>query len=592
MIIITKGIKNIIDMLSGDRLYALITVGLLCIVSYINTLDVPLYFDDYTSVLQSPFIRKINGVYANKTVTLAPFFIQARALPELSFAINYALHEASLFGYHLFNLIIHLANSCLILVLIMLIFRQYSAHLHVAERWSETKATAQRIAFFSAAVFAVHPAMTNAVTYITQRMASLATLFYLLTMVTYAHYRLSDAQKARAGWYLLSIVMCLAAVKSKETAFTLPLMLVVYDGMFCNGSIWGLCKRVAPFLLCVVLVVAIVGGAGSKTSIDMEKPSILQVVEFAKLSPEKYLTTQFVTNPNSTSVVTMSPLEYFYTQFRVVVTYQRMLLVPTGLNFVHDYPFYRSLSEPAVLLSLGFHLLILSAALCLLRLSRSSSRSDVFMLRLAVFGVLWFYLSLAMECSIIPMNDHILEYRMYLPAFGFIVAIVSIIHVAAQNFVSKEVGVIYSNTLLAVVIIAFSVLTVQRNEQWRDPLVFWQDALAKSPNKIRIHGYIGSVYRLRGDMPNALREYRLMLANDFRYGQDHFGLGEELLNNGFYREAVEEYLVALRIRPDKTFVYDRLAEAYHLLGDERSAGEARGKTAAASGMALDSQGVW
>jgi predicted Zn-dependent protease len=145
---------------------------------------------------------------------------------------------------------------------------------------------------------------------------------------------------------------------------------------------------------------------------------------------------------------------------------------------------------------------------------------------------------------------------------------------------------------LVAVIILFAVLTVLRNEQWRDPLVFWTDALAKSPDKKRIHGYIGNVYRDRGDMPAALKEYRLMLANDFRYGQDHFGLGEELLQNGFYREAVEEYLVALKIRPDKTFIYQRLAEAYGLLGDEQRAGEARAKALAGDNAAGNEPGVW
>jgi tetratricopeptide (TPR) repeat protein len=102
-------------------------------------------------------------------------------------------------------------------------------------------------------------------------------------------------------------------------------------------------------------------------------------------------------------------------------------------------------------------------------------------------------------------------------------------------------------------------------------LVFWQDALAKSPNKKRIHGYIGNVYRDRGDMPKALQEYRLMLANDFRYWQDHFELGVMMQENGFYRKAVDEYLIALKIAPSQTSVYAQLAKAYRALGEFENA---------------------
>jgi tetratricopeptide (TPR) repeat protein len=266
-----------------------------------------------------------------------------------------------------------------------------------------------------------------------------------------------------------------------------------------------------------------------------------------------------------------------------------MLLLPLGLNFVHDYPLFRSILEPVVLISLGFHLLIWSSTIYLLKRLGVSSGENAFWNRMVVFGIIWFYFSLVMECGIIPMDDLLLEHRMYLPAFGFLVAVVSLIYIVARKYNFDTLAV---DVFFVVVILVFSTLTILRNEQWRDPLVFWQDALSKSPNKHRIHGYIGNVYCERGNMAGALREYREMLAHDFRYGQDHYGLGEELLKNGYYTEAVEEYLVALKIRPDKTFVYERLAEAYHLLGDDSRAEDARRKAAAGNKLIGNEQGVW
>lgn len=593
MVKISENIQLFLDRITANNRYVFACLCLLCVVVYANSLSVPFYFDDYSYIVQNPFIRTIGGIFDKDLITRTPLYddvkssVITRPLSYLTFALNYAAHQTSAVGYHFVNILIHITNSCLVYTLILLTFSLYSAK----DKSTENKALVHKIAFFSAAIFAVHPVMTNAVTYVVQRMASLATLFYLLTVVLYARSHLSGGKTARVTWYLLSLASCVAAMKSKEIAYTLPLMLVVYDGMFCRSTILDRFKKLLPFLLCALVVVMLRGGvdSGQTVSKSNEQPSTTEVINFAKKSPLKYLNTQFVTNPNSTSIVSMSPLEYFYTQLRVVVTYQRMLLLPVSLNFVHDYPFYRSFSEPAVMLSIGIHLLILSSGFYLLRLSGSSVGDHAFALRLVVFGICWFYLTLLMECGLIPMDDHILEHRMYLPAFGFIVAVISLLQTAVRRFATVTLPL---NIILLVTIMIFSVLTILRNEQWRDPLAFWQDALSKSPNKHRIHGYMGNVYRDRGDMPKALQEYRLMLANSFRYGQEHFGLGEELLINGFYRDAIEEYLIALKIRPDKTFIHGRLAEAYQMLGDERLADEARRKAEAGITAAGVGQGTW
>lgn len=570
--------RNISGRLSGITGYVYFVLGLLCAVVYGRTLSAPFYFDDYTFIVENPFIYSLTGIFDKELIArtaadeVLKNSIPARPVAYLSFAINYAIHQTAVNGYHLVNIVIHLVNTCLVYAFILLAYRCYSMRDSGSSVPAEGGCSAGWVAFFTAALYAVHPVMTSAVTYIIQRMASLATLFYLLTMVSYACCCLSRGKAVRAKWYLLSIAACFAALKSKEIAFTLPLMLTVFDGIFCSGSIRERFIKLAPFMLCAVAVFVIGGSGGPPLPIGSEKPSIQQVVAFAAQSPGKYLTTQFVTNSNATSIISMSPLEYLFTQFRVMVTYQRMLLVPVGLNLVHDYPFYRSISEPGVLLSLVFHLLILSSAVYLFRLSSTSSARDVFMLRLAVFGIAWFYLSLAMESGIIPMDDLLLDHRMYLPAFGYFVTVVTLLHLAAQRCKSGDMPL---NVLLAVVILVFATLTVLRNEQWRDPLVFWQDSLAKAPNILRIHAYIGNVYFDRGDMPQALQEYKRAFSGNYPFWQDHVALGGMFFEKGFYRDAVDEYLAALKNSSDKPSVYSRLAEAYHMLGDEEHAERAR-----------------
>lgn len=572
-----------------DRVIGLTIVMALVLICYFRTLWSPFYFDDYTYILGNPFIRTLWGVFDSETILRTDVLVDiknsvlSRPLTYFSFALNYFVHKDAVAGYHFVNILIHLVNACLVYCLIRTLALCGSK---AGTDAGQLDNVINRTAFFCAALFAVHPVMTSAVTYIIQRMASLGAMFFLLCMACYFRAGLAGGKLERARWYVASLVACFLAMKVRETSFMLPIVLLMADLLYRSGTVRKRLIRLVPFFAVLFMVVATLGGIDNTWDQSKQNagPSTLEVLKVARTSPLEYFSTQFYTNPNMTSITSMSPNEYLITQFRVIVTYERMLLVPLGLNFVHDYPFYRSLAEPAVLASLLLHLTWLGVASWLLRKSQSVPGEKRFLFRVAAFGIFWFYLCLVMESSIIPMDDLLLEYRMYLPAFGILVALVALLQTVLQPLVFKSIA--------AGLVIIFMVLTVQRNEQWRDPLVFWQDAQAKSPNKHRIHGYIGNIYRDRGDMPRALMEYRLMLAKDFRYGQDHFGLGELLLENGFYHEAVEEYLVALKIRPDKTFVYDRLAEAYHLSGDEHLAEETRVKAAAGVKAVGNEQGVW
>ena len=107
------------------------------------------------------------------------------------------------------------------------------------------------MAFFVALLFVSPPVQTEAVTYIVQRLASLATLFYLFSIVCYIKGRLSahepEARKrsaihnsrftASVIWYLLSIVSAALAMKTKEIAFTLPLVIILFEATFFNAPL-------------------------------------------------------------------------------------------------------------------------------------------------------------------------------------------------------------------------------------------------------------------------------------------------------------------------------------------------------------------
>ncbi len=558
-----------IESLLNRTRYALFLIVLLCVLVYSRTLAVPFYFDDFSYILHNPFIEKPGDIFNRELLASAQVYddvknsVLARPLSYLTFSGNFLLNGTSSAGYHLVNIGIHALNACLIYLLVLITAALMRGDKGDKEPAGKAIVQERLLAFFAAALFAVHPLMTNAVTYITQRMTALATLFYLAAVVMYACSQRGGRKSL--GWYLPALVFAVAAMKAKEIAATLPLMLALYDFSFLKGRLWQRTRRLLPFfaLIAVCILLAPDQFAGSPPPGGDGKPSTLYVIHTLKAAPLDYLTTRFATNPASTSVATMTPLEYLFTQFRVLATYQRLLLLPVGLNFAHDYPFYRSLTDSPVLLSLLWHFLLLGSACMVFRVALRATGMAALLLRSFAFGIFWFYSALAMECSIIPMDDLMLEHRTYLPAFGLLLASVSLAMLIAGRLGQQRLACLAG----VAVITLFAILTLHRNEQWRDPLVFWQDALVKSPHKHRIHGYIGNVYRDRGDMKSALREYRLMLADDFRYEQDHLELGKMLLENGLYQEALEVILSALKHWPENKSFYTLLAELYRLRGD-------------------------
>ena len=113
-------------------------------------------------------------------------------------------------------------------------------------------------------------------------------------------------------------------------------------------------------------------------------------------------------------------MDYFLTEFSVIVVYLRLLVLPIDQNLDYDYPVYHSLLEPKVFVSFLFLSAIISLAFYLLFVSERSTRRNLF--KLTGFGLLWFFLTLSIESSIIPIEDVILEHRLYLPSIGFLMS--------------------------------------------------------------------------------------------------------------------------------------------------------------------------
>ena len=347
---------------------------------------VPFQFDDQISILGNPAVKDLGNLKAIFQFSPTRFFTY------LTFACNYYFNELNVFGYHLVNLIIHICASLLVMLFVHLTFAT------PAVKDTPPAAHKKTIAFLAALLFAVHPVQTQAVTYMVQRLASLATLFYLLTLCLYIKGRLLQqagaARKFSICFFSAAAVTAIIGMFTKETVFTLPFAILLYEFYFFRSTFiynWKFLVLVFTFCLLIPLIIFSTG------SIDFNKLRAMQE------GPE--------------GVVYISPLEYFFTQFRVLVTYLRLFILPMNQNLDYDYPVAHTFFNVQTMTS--FFALLAFAAAGIWSFSKH---------RIISFTIFWFFLTLSIESSFIPIRDVIFEHRLYLPMAGLSLLFVIIMY--------------------------------------------------------------------------------------------------------------------------------------------------------------------
>jgi tetratricopeptide (TPR) repeat protein len=157
------------------------------------------------------------------------------------------------------------------------------------------------------------------------------------------------------------------------------------------------------------------------------------------------------------------------------------------------------------------------------------------------FGILWFYVSLSVESSIIPL-DAMVEHRLYTPMLGFAVAVTDLF----RWFSGKRVALV----LLCIVIAGYAFATVKRNLLWSDPIAFALDGRDKAPHNQRNHLTLATAYADAGrwgDAENALR--KAIPVRPYHY-VPYDNLGVALAQQGKYNEARTWFSLASLLSPD------------------------------------------
>jgi tetratricopeptide (TPR) repeat protein len=512
-----------------------VLIALLGLLAYSNSFDVPFQFDDIPNIVKNPVIKDLKYFIHPSKAKEFEGSAQSRVLAGryvgyLSFALNYSAHGLNVKVYHVTNLLIHIINGLLFYYLVMLTFKTPRLS------GSSLRNNSRHIALFASLLFVSHPVQTQAVTFIVQRLASMAAMFYLFTLVLYIRSRLSTGMKVRCLLYGLSLVSAILGMNTKQTVFTLPVAVALYEFLFFTGGAKKRSLYLIPLFLTMLIVPLNLAGA------DKSLGELMGDMEI------------------KTAIRDISRSDYLLTEFRVIVTYLRLLVLPVGQNLYYDYPIYDSFFEIPVFLSFLSLLSLFGFGVYLLYRSRISDHA----LRFTAFGIFWFFISLSVESSVIPLHV-IYEHRVYLPSFGFFTAVITSAFVLARKPKSLKVKKA-AICVFMLVLLTLSYATYARNSIWRSAIDLWEDTVSKSPNNARVHNNLGKAYGSENLMDKALEQFQIALSINPDFVNAHYNLGIAYKKKGLNDKAAEHLRAALNLRPDYAKAHIELGIVYWAKG--------------------------
>jgi tetratricopeptide (TPR) repeat protein len=490
--------------------------AVLVIFIYSASLSGPFVFDDENNITENRHIRI--RTLDSDSLQIAAFQspIPTRPVAYVSFALNFFFNGYNPVGYRFINILIHIVNGFLIYGLTRTTLR--------TPVMADSFPSPGLVAAFATLVWLVHPLHTQSVAYIVQRMTSLSTMFYLLSLLCYAKARLHPTHGGRAALLTGCAVAGLLSLGSKEIAATLPVFILIYEWYFFQRLDSSWLRRSLPGIagvgiFMVLISLAFLGGRNPLESIF-----------------SAYSTGEF------------SAWQRILTQVRVVCLYISLLLWPNPnrLNLDYDFPISHSIIDPFTTLA-GF-LLVAGILFLALRWARKEP--------FASFAVLWFFGNLLIESSVIRLET-VFEHRTYLPS---VMPISAAVFLLFRSFPSKPVVVAVLVALAAI----GATWTFDRNKVWSDAVLLWGDCVRKSPYKARPYNNLGSALVSRGRLPEAESCFKTAIDLKPDYADARYNLGYVMIQSGRMEEGVRQLMEAIRLEPENYMAHNNLGVAYLL----------------------------
>jgi tetratricopeptide (TPR) repeat protein len=419
---------------------------------YINSLTNPFVYDDYRLIIENAALEHPGNLWG------VVWHDITRPVANLSYALDVAVWGFRPLGFHITSVLLHAIN----ILLVFLLGRAVDADTR-ADAGTATSGRPCTLAITAAALFAVHPMLSQAVGYVSARADLLCATFVLSGFLSTRRYLL----EGRAIWGVLAFALWLLSLGSKEVGAMLPGVLLVYHGLLLPA---GVSRRRAgslylPMLALVVLAVSL-------------RVWVLRQVEYQS-----------------------APLDWRLVPVALdaAVRYLGLLLWPSGQTIFHALTAIDSWLDPRAWLAVV--LLTATAAL-----GWWLRRVD----RVVPFGLAWFALFIlpSSVLFVLGRGEALAEHRVYLPSIGLFLAVGALlaavlrltrVHAPALRWLIVA--------LMTVLVLQLGARTLVRNAIWSNPVGLWQESIARSPDHWLPRMMLAETLRLRQGCEAAVPEY-------------------------------------------------------------------------------------
>lgn len=483
-----------------------------------------LNYDDLQYVSENPHVQSGIGLRSLQWMLTSFYASNWHPLTWLSHAVDLELYGPNPAGHHITSLLIHAFNAVLLFWFLQ----------------SVTGAIARST--FVAGLFALHPLNVESVAWIAERKTVLSTFFFLLTLQAYVWYL------ERASWKRYGIVLFvfLLGLSSKPMVISLPFVLLLLD-------YWPLCR--------------IQGWTPSSIAFPTPQMPRLHLIKEKLPLFVLSLGSALVTIAAQKAGNSVEPLGYLPILWRVqnalysYAMYVAKLFWPENLAVFYPHPL-NTLTALQITLSA-----LLLAAISVIVWTQRTKRGY------ALTGWLWFLGTLVPVIGIVQVGAQGMADRYaYIPAIG-IFLIFS--WGAAELLASVPVSSNYRTLLALILLCGLSTVTVHQLVYWEQPYDLWKHALDITENNYVADDGMAYVLVHQG-RPEALRYYEAAATIAPRDPISHNAVAGSLQDRGKLSEAIQEYAIALKARPEPRLaahIYAELGLIYRELGDYSSAAQ-------------------
>jgi len=504
-----------VDLSEGrKKVFAILVLSVLILAAYSNTFHATWQFDDEPNILQRSALHltelrwsEIKKTFVNEKGAIY------RPVACFSLALNYYYGKDRVFGYHLVNIFIHVLTSIFLFLFIYqglnlpVLALKYAPHRYA-------------IALLSTTLWALNPIQTQAVTYIVQRMASMAGMFYVLVMFLYLKARMAKGLQNRVLLFTACAIAGLLAIGSKENAFMIPVSLYLFEILLLRGlsndNRMKQLKILTAVLfislgLCLLFFLLLRGG-----------------IDFSGYEKR---------------VFTLK--ERLLSEPRIILFYITLIFypMPDRLSVAHDIPVSSSLFDPpTTLLSI---LLVTGILFTAVRISRKYP--------FVSFSLVFFFLNHLIESSFLPL-ELVFEHRNYIPSmFLFVPVALLLWHGITSQHLKRWIRALVS-LFVVCLIVAFGHGTFVRNSIWKSQETLWLNATEVAPALWRPWHNLGRYYADNQAHDKALTLYSQALSKRLSINKTdkkltYYNIGHEYQALGQKDKALFYYQEAARIDP-------------------------------------------